>query len=118
MFEVSKEAAEECHIVEQADKHRKQQFRDKSASSGGKASNASKYSHAEDARVGTEPSGSGSKGSGGRSIQGECWHCGMQGHMKQHFPARKQSAPGRSGTSQSNSQVSLAGQSKPSQVYD
>ena len=65
-------------------------------------------------------SGSGSKFSGDRSIQGDCWHCGMQGHM-QPCPAGTQGAPGQGGKSQSNSQAarfSLAGQSKLSQVSD
>ena len=105
VFEVAKQAAEECCIVEQADKHREQQLHDKSASSGGKVSNASKDSRSEGARFGAEASGSGSNFKGVRSIQGECWHCGMQGHMMQHCPARKQSAPGQGGKSQGNSQA-------------
>ena len=52
IFKVAKEAAEEWRIVEQAGKHHKQQFRDKSASSGGKALNSSKDSRSEGARFG------------------------------------------------------------------
>ena len=84
-------------------------------------SKASKDSRSEGARFGAEASGSGSKGSGGHSIQSECWHCGIQGHMMRHCPARKQGNPGQGGKSQSNSQaarVLLTGQSEPSQVSD
>ena len=54
MFEVAKEAAEEWRIVGQVDKHRKQQYRGKSDSSGAKALNSSKDSHSEDAGFGAE----------------------------------------------------------------